>query len=260
VDAAAEPDGRVGWRAKTSSCGEPDLIWTSTAGGQAWGCKPYSGDRKGPGMEGIRVDEHHHEMYARLEQEADKKWVHHAADLEREEEVRSQIYDGPVALLKRVDAVAAISPGHRFDPSVFQVFERLLTPRSPYQSSPLSYMNAMSRSWSLWAEVDRLEWAELSRPDARYGGIEFWFRNVAVGTTALVSIDVVAGAVGPGVTGSIAVRSSAAAPRSFPISGFADHTLDLIVRPTTSFAVLVTIEVGSGVGYLALRAAGYRTI
>jgi hypothetical protein len=86
------------------------------------------------------------------------------------------------------------------------------------------------------------------------------YRTVSVNAQALVSISISAGSTGPGVTGSVSVRSSNASPRSFPIAGYADHTLDLVVQPSEPFGVLVVMEAGAGVGYLAFRGASYQTL
>jgi hypothetical protein len=109
----------------------------------------------------------------------------------------------------------------------------------------------------LYAETDRLEWAEFSNPDPRYGGIDLWFRDVTVDAQALVTIEVTAS--GSGST-EISVRSSDAAPRLFPIDGYADITLDLVVDPDDTFGVLVTMEGGDGMSYLAFREATYTTL
>lgn len=163
---------------------------------------------------------------------------------------------------QRIALVSDLVPGlaaEALPPSLLGIAERRLSPRAPVQSAPLSYLNAMGRSWSLWGEADRLEWSE-SAPDRRYGGIEFWFRSVTVGTTAIVTIGVTAGTTGQGVTGIVRVRSSNAAPRDFPVTGFQDHTLDLIVRPDNAFAVLVVLEPQQGIGYLSFREVTYRTL
>ena len=153
--------------------------------------------------------------------------------------------------------VSGLATTTLLDPNRFQLPERTLTPRAPYQASPLSYLNAASSSWSLYAETDRLEWAEFSNPDPRYGGIDFWFRDVTVGTQALVTIDISASGTG---SADISVRSSDAAPRLFPIGANADITLDLVVEPVGTFGVLVTMEAGDGLTYLAFRKATYTTL
>jgi hypothetical protein len=97
-------------------------------------------------------------------------------------------------------------------------------------------------------------------PDPRNGPLEFWFRNVVVGTAALVTLELTVGSMGPGVTGTYEVRSSDAAPRQFPATGFKDHTVDLIARPSLAYAVLVTLNPGAGIGYLAFRRVEYLTL
>lgn len=191
-------------------------------------------------------------------------WVHHVAAPERKKKVHTTELARPIGLASRYAAIKAIAG--RYGPDLaglFAVPERRLTPRAPYQSAPLSYLNAWGRSWSLWCEVNRLEWAEFSgpdAPDARSGILEFWFRNVVPGTTALVSLYLTVGVTGPGVKGTFEVRSSDAWPRQFLVTGFSDHIADIIVRPAMAYATLVRLEPGPGVGYLAFRRAEYRTL
>jgi hypothetical protein len=167
-------------------------------------------------------------------------WAYHATVLGEESgEVRTLNLDRPVALEKRIELVKDLSQSLGvLPPIVFTLFERYLSPREPYQSSPLSYLNAYGRSWSLWAENDRLEWAEFGAPDGRSGPLEFWFRNVVAGSTALVSISVTAGTTGAGVTGTFEVRSSAAAPNTISVTGFRDNLVDVVVRPDNPFGSL----------------------
>jgi hypothetical protein len=120
---------------------------------------------------------------------------------------------------------------------------RRLSPRTPYQSTPLSTLNAYARSWSLFGEQDELWLNEYpNTPDRRTGLIEFWFYNVTVGTTAVVTIELQASA-SQGQTGTLQVRSSDASPVELPINNsYQLHTVDLIVRPHGAYAVLVTVE------------------
>jgi hypothetical protein len=189
----------------------------------------------------------------------EKTWTLHSADLRREGEVASDTSDRPFTVLDRKRVLTDLGD-FRLPAWLFDTPERRLTPRAPYASSPLSYLNAMGRSWSLWAEGDRLEWAELGAPGPRYGGMEFWFRNVTPNSIALVTITADVGATGAGVTGNIEVRSSDAAPRSFPVSGFATHIFDLVVRPDNAWATLVTAQVKSGVGYFGFISVEYQTL
>lgn len=48
----------------------------------------------------------------------------------------------------------------------------------------------------MWAEADRLEWAE-SGADVRPALLELWFRDVVVGSVVLVSLEVTVGATAP---------------------------------------------------------------
>ena len=54
-------------------------------------------------MERVEESEHHRDIYSHLDREADKTWVHHVADLDRGDEVHSETYDRPVAVLNRVE-------------------------------------------------------------------------------------------------------------------------------------------------------------
>jgi hypothetical protein len=188
-----------------------------------------------------------------------EKWIHHVADLDQKGSVRSSESARPISTadrLKQLDEVIKI----KAPVPIFDLTERTLTAQAPYLASPLSYLDALGRSWSLAAENNSLEWAEFGAPDARYGGIEFWFRNVAAGSTNLVSIAVTAGATGQGVTGNLQVRSSAGPAQTFQFTGFADQILDVVARPTEEFAVLVVLEAGAGVGYLAFHEITYLTL
>jgi hypothetical protein len=196
-------------------------------------------------------------MNAHLERDADKKWVHQATNLHHDTDVQVATYDRPIPVLQRMAVVSGYTTTATLEPNRFQLPERTLTPRAPYQASPLSYLNAASSSWSLYAEANMLEWAEFSNPDPRYGGIDFWFRDVTVGTQALVTIEISASGTG---SAEISVRSSDAAPRLFPIDAHADVTLDLVVEPNNTFGVLVTMEAGVGVTYLAFLKATYTTL
>jgi hypothetical protein len=207
-------------------------------------------------------EEHREQAEVRLRRKVEG-WVHHVAELDRDTDVVSTEYEQPVTLHDRIGIIAGLVPGLGADtpPPSLLAAERRLSPRTTYQSAPLSYLNAIGRSWSLWAESDRLEWYENpTPPTGRYGGIDFWFRNVTVGTTSIVTIKVSAGTIGQGVTGTLQVRSSDAAPRNFLVTGFQDHTLDLIVHPGSAFAVLVSLEPKQNISYLSFSEVTYQTL
>jgi hypothetical protein len=69
-----------------------------------------------------------------------------------------------------------------------------------------------------------------------------------------------AGSTGQGVTGNIQVRSSASPPQTFQFTGFVDLTLDLIVRPSDPFGVLVELQPGDAAGYIGFHEVTYTTL
>ena len=79
-------------------------------------------------MERVEESEHHRDIYSHLDREADKTWVHHVADLDRGDEVHSETYDRPVAVLKHVESLTAMFSEHDFDPSLFWLPERACLP------------------------------------------------------------------------------------------------------------------------------------
>ena len=184
-------------------------------------------------------------------------WVHHVGDLHGDDRVRTEVHQRPPSGLERTKALAdlLILPGLW----PLDLPERYLSARAPYESSPLSYLNALGQSWSLWAEGRKLEWAEAGASDQRYGGLELWFRNVDTSRQVLVTISAEVGALA-GATGTVEIRSSDAGPRLFPVTGFASHEFDLLVRPSEPFAALVVLEIKAGVGYFAFSSVTYNEI
>ena len=184
-------------------------------------------------------------------------WVHHVADLQGDRPVRTKSYERPPTAQERTTALAdlVVLPGLW----PLDLPERFLSARAPYESSPLSYLNAMGQSWSVWAEGRKLEWAELGAADRRFGGLEFWFRNVDTSRQVLVTVSAKVGALA-GATGAVEIRSSDANPRSFPVTGFASHEFDLVVRPSDTFAALVVLEIKAGVGYFAFLSVSYNEL
>lgn len=193
------------------------------------------------------------------EAEREKDWIHHVADFSsRGGEVTTRKLDRPFLPDDRIEAISVIDAS--IGKVVLDLPERRLTPRAPYQGSPLSYLEAFERSWTLTAQTNRLEWADFGDGVTRHGEIRFWFRNVVAGSKALVTIEVTASSTGQGTTGELEVRSSDAGPRTFPVTGFGDHTLDVLVQPDDSFATLVSLEVKSGIDYLVFKEITYNTI
>jgi hypothetical protein len=184
-------------------------------------------------------------------------WVHHVADLQGEGAVRTQTYERPPTVKERTTVLAdlVILPGLW----PLDLPERFLSARAPYEGNPLSYLNAIGQSWAVWAEGKKLEWAELGAADQRYGGLEFWFRNVDTTRQVLVTVSAKVGALA-GATGTVELRASDGAPRSFPVTGFASHVFDLVIRPSDTFAALVVLEIKAGVGYFAFSSVSYNEL
>lgn len=184
-------------------------------------------------------------------------WVHHVGDLQGDRAVRTQTYERPPTARERTTVLAdlVVLPGLW----PLDLPERFLSARSPYESTPLSYLNAIGQSWSLWGEGRKLEWAELGAAGQRYGGLEFWFRNVDTTRQVLVTVSAKVGALA-GATGTVEIRASDGAPRSFPVTGFASHEFDLVIRPSDAFAALVVLEIKAGVGYFAFSSVSYNEL
>jgi hypothetical protein len=184
-------------------------------------------------------------------------WTHHVVDLDRGGDVRSRRLTRPITTAERTATVVEVVGDRGRLPAAASaaVALRNLSPRRPHQAAPLSYLNSFGRSWSLFTENDRLEWAELGG-ERRAGVLHFWFRDVVPGSVAIVSLEVTV-ASAPGVTGSYEVRSSDAPPRTITVNGYRDETVDIVVRPDDPFAVLVTVDMGPGLTYFAFRSACY---
>lgn len=183
-----------------------------------------------------------------------QSWAHHVLDMDGGVDVRTAVARRPFGLTDRARAVkSVVGPRSAMTAEGAAVAQpaRQLSARQAYQASPLSYLNAYGRSWSVWGEADRLEWSEFGGEE-RAGALDLWFRDVVAGSVALVSLAVTVGTKGPGVTGSYEVRSSDAPPRTITVTGMRDETVDVIVRPDDPFAVLVTVRPGPGLGYFAL--------
>ncbi|MDF2143810.1 hypothetical protein [Knoellia sp. p5-6-4] len=192
-----------------------------------------------------------------LAREEGQQWVHHLADLSGDRGVETTASDRPLTDLARQRVLAdSLGPLLLWP---LELPERSLTARHPYESAPLSFVNAVGRSWSVWAEGNRLEWAEDTGADRRYGGLVFWFRDVEPGREVLVTVSAKVGTPA-GATGSVEVRADSASPRSFPVTGFASHTFDLLLRPSDAFGTRVDLEIRAGVSYFAFSSVRFNRL
>lgn len=95
--------------------------------------------------------------------EQPEKWVHHVADLDLAETADALELDRPIGLDARLERVRALWDID-LPVSVFSLYERRLTPRYPYQAIPLSYLNTPLGGWTLWGEIDLLQWSHSAAP------------------------------------------------------------------------------------------------
>ncbi len=189
------------------------------------------------------------------------KWAHHLADLSPDGKVLSAEHDRPVTTFDRLKGVGDVL-GVEPPTTLFALPQRTLTPRAPYQQSPLSYIHTTGYSWMLNSGEDTLEWLDwFGLGELRPGALHFNFRFVPVGATGLVSIYVTASSR-PGVTGNLEVGSTAAAAQTtFPYSGiFVDATLDIIVRRGNDEWVRVWLAPKVGVQHLRFKKATYTAL
>jgi len=192
-------------------------------------------------------------------------WVHHVADLDRDIDVVTGEYERPVSLRRRIEVVSPFISDRVTNSrwrSVFTVAERRLSAQTPYQLSPLSHLGTAGFCWRWSPGYNFLEWVELDNECKRYGGIEFWFENVNVGTTALVTIKGSAAAK-QGVTGTVEVsspRSSDLSPKRFPITGTQEYTFDVIVHPSHADAVAIAVEPKEGMAGFTFNEITYSTV
>jgi hypothetical protein len=189
-------------------------------------------------------------------------WTYHAANLaDNSKEVCSIKLDRPVGLAKRLETVRDLINFPTLPPVVFSNFERILTPRQPYQASPVSYLNAMGSSWTLWGETNSLEWAGANFINPQRGGtLEFWFLAPQVGSLGIVTLEADIAAEVNSV-GTFDILSDATTNRAqYTVTGFRTNTIDIAVRPTDSYAVLVTVEIGPGIDYFAFKSVSYTTL
>jgi hypothetical protein len=180
-------------------------------------------------------------------------WVSHLAQLDGSAAQSTAPSKSPFSIDERLQRLNALVEGRQLNPSALADAQRLLTPRQCYQAAPLSYLDVYGGAWALAGEDDLLDWAgTMASPPT----VELWFRDVAIGQAALVVVNLTVGAT----NGSVLINSSAAPPRTFPVSGFGDHTFDLIVTPPDAFAALIGVRITEGVTYLRFRSASFQPI
>ncbi|KAK3989409.1 hypothetical protein QBC44DRAFT_327701 [Cladorrhinum sp. PSN332] len=188
-------------------------------------------------------------------------WAYHATNhIDKPSDVRGIKLARPVGAAKRLEILKGLIriPGIDFDPGSFFRNQRYLSPRYPYQATPLSYINASGRGWNLWGETNSLQYFHPGDRRQR-GRLEFYFMDVRANSVGLVTLNVVCSSE-PGTTGSFDVETSASADSRIDVSGYFDHVVDVVVRPGTQTNMLVRVVLGPNVDFFNFKSVTYLTI
>lgn len=188
-------------------------------------------------------------------------WTHHVADL-RTGQLTTTERPRPFTVAGRATSVQSVLE----DVSVadlgaaLNLPERVLTPRVPYRSAPVSYLLAYNSGWSLLTDEDELQWVSEVAADGTSAELDVWFKGVTPGTTAVVTFTLSL-ATPPGTDdGRVDVFAvTAADPVQVPISGFREHTIDVVARPTQS-TLIVSLLPAFGIELIQFRQVSYSTL
>lgn len=138
-------------------------------------------------------------------------------------------------------------------PQQLTVAQRRLSPRVPYQESPLSYIGTPAHGWAVCCENDTLQWIKYPPEAPPAGEIQFVFWDLAPGKQALATIELVAYTTSLTEPGTLGVRSSASdEPRTFTIGADGSHTLDILLTPSLVIEGVI-VEVLGGIEYLEFK-------
>jgi hypothetical protein len=171
-------------------------------------------------------------------------FVHHVADAASGRIVTTML-DRPPAPLSRAERLSRL--GHPFDPSILGPIYRL-TPRRPYQASPLNWLTIYDANIARPDGQDHVFWSlprDFNPPDPP--GLRAYFGEPPAGRcVATLSL---AGNSWDGQAGHVVVRAyggSAPASISVPFSSYAVHIIDIAVVPTPGNHVEVWADLKGG--------------
>jgi hypothetical protein len=174
-------------------------------------------------------------------------WVHHVADLDTGELTTTPL-DRPLTPLLRAERLARL--GHHIDrPGPWGPVYRL-TPRSPYRTAPLNWLTVYDSGIHM-PDGENLVWWALPQdlaPSSAPPGLRAHFDEPPQ-QYCVVTV-VIEGLSWPGATGHVLVRAffapGTAATTRVPITGYAEHTVDLSFQsvPGNPVQVLVSLEPG----------------
>ena len=199
------------------------------------------------------------EMRRRLyELQESQQWVHHVADLNSGKSQSFRL-DRPITPLSRAERISRL--GHTIEPSIFDGPSYTLTPRTPYQASPLAYLSATSAQVYSCYE-NQIWWSLPQELDNAGGQMGFWFDVSPAWQRSLVSISLL-GNAWPGTVGHVLVQANLPSGGfvEFPIgddsSAYSSHTVDLIFTPHGSQASNVVVTLQAGIQNLAFQSISF---
>ncbi len=187
-----------------------------------------------------------------LELEETKGWVHHVVDLDGEAEPVATPLDRPLATRSRIGRWGRLGAGLTED--VLNGPRRRLSPKAHFVESPQSSLVARHAA-AYNPAGDEIVWEQFDRALPHGAGLTFYLYDVA--PTRSIATMRLSAYVAPGATGTVTLTGWYTA-RSFALTGYAEHTLDLFTTPPTDFIIVLGLEVGEGVSSLTFREMTYR--
>jgi len=180
-------------------------------------------------------------------------FVHHVADA-ASGRIVTTVLDRPPTPLSRAERLSRL--GHPFDPSTFGPSYRL-TPRVPYQASPLNWLTTYDADIAR-PDGDDLVWWSLPRDfidPHDPPGLRAYFGEPPAETGRCVATLMFDGGSWQGLPGHVVVRAyggSASASISVPFAGGSDHhTIDIVVASTPGNHVEVWADLKAGLHVVA---------
>lgn len=187
-----------------------------------------------------------------------QQWVHHVADLETGE-VSTTPLDRPVVPLSRAERLALSGRWH--DLPVIWTTSHRLSPRSPYQTSPLGWMSLYDVSINMPDGEDLAWWGhsvfEDLQPTDDLPGLRAVFEGVPQQRT-VVTIRL-SGTSSSSQPGQVKVQVFTGGPESptmvrAPIPAtFDDHMIDVTFTPGPALHVEVFVSLEPGIRLAAFR-------
>ena len=174
-------------------------------------------------------------------------WVHHVADAASGKVITTPL-DRPVAPLSRTERLSRL--GQPFDPSIFGGPTYRLTPRAPYQASPLAWLTLYKVNIDM-PDGENLAWWSLPSDlgVADPPGLRAYIAQPPQGRCVVTLA--LTGNSWTGPLGHVLIRAFNGGPAPatirLPFSGaFAEHTVDLIVVPNPGRPVEVHMDLEPG--------------